>query len=63
MFGNPGSDRTIRRTHRRAPEAPEGAECPVSPLRAEGEHPYSDEVWADENEPGSALAADDSPAS
>ena len=63
MFGNPVSDRTIRRTHRRAPEAPEGAESPESPLSAEGEHPYSDEVWADEIEPGSALAADDSPAS
>lgn len=36
---------------------------PREPLSAEGEHPYSDEVWADENEPGSALAADDSPAS
>ena len=63
MFGNPGSDRTIRRTHRRAPEAPEGAESPESPLSAEGEHPYSDEVWADEIEPGSTPTADDAPAS
>ena len=63
MFGNSGSDRTIRRTHRSAPEAPEGAECPVSPLSAEDEHPYSDEVWADENEPGSTPTADDAPAS
>ena len=45
------------------PEAPEGSECPVGPLSAEDEHPYSDEVWADENEPGSTPTADDAPAS
>ena len=52
MFGDPGSDRTIRRKGRRATETPEDFEVSETPSSAEGDIVGPDEAWADENEPG-----------
>ena len=61
MFGDPGSDRTIRRKGRRATETREDFEVSEAPSSAEGDIVDPDEAWADENEPGPQPAADYAP--
>ena len=63
MFGDPGSDRTIRRKGRRATETREDFEVSETPSSAEGDIVDPDEAWADENELGPQPAAGLRPAS